>query len=184
MPSSVYWDACLFLEALQKKNDDKLNCCLAMIESAKKGDLVIVTSAFTFSEVIHLEHLEETEGISREEQTKMILEFFENPFISVRPLDRQIGEMACQFTCTHSPLTGSDAIHVATAIVAKVDALYTWDVKKGRKRRGLLIHDGKIGTPPLRIQTPPDPRQGTLFDEKNIVDPENPGDPDAGETKK
>jgi hypothetical protein len=43
----------------------------------------------------------------------------------------------------------------------------TWDEKKKRTRRGLLIHDSKIGTPPLRIKTPPVVGAGTLFEGKN-----------------
>jgi predicted nucleic acid-binding protein len=124
--SSDYWDACLFLEALQKKNQDRLDSCLELIDKAKKNQLIIVTSVFTLTEVHKLQYLEATTGLSRAEQSKLILEFFENPFINMRPLDRQIGEMAHEFTRTHS-LTGADAIHVATAIVAKVDVLYTWD---------------------------------------------------------
>ena len=99
----------------------------------------------------------------------MILLFFENQFISMKPLDRQIGELAHEFTRTHS-LAGGDALHVATAIVNKVDVFYTWDEHKKRARRGLLVHNGKIGTPPLRIEKPPPALAGTLFDEKNIVD--------------
>jgi hypothetical protein len=69
--------------------------------------------------------------------------------------------MAHEFTRTHG-LRNADAIHVATALIARVDVLYTWDDKKQR-RAGLLGHNGKIGKPPLRIEVPPDPDKGTLF---------------------
>ena len=135
--------------------------------------MIIVTSAYALVEVQRLDDLEKKEGMSREDQSKQILLFFQNQFISLRPLDRQIGELAHEFTRTHS-LAGGDALHVATAIVNKVDVFYTWDEHKKRTRRGLLIHNGKIGAPPLRIEKPPSAVAGTLFDEKNIPEENKP----------
>jgi hypothetical protein len=65
---------------------------------------------------------------------------------------------------------GLDAIHAATAVIGKVDILYTYDGKKG-KRGGLLPYDRKIGTPPLRIERPPSPSLGPLFDTHQVDAP-------------
>ena len=62
----------------------------------------------------------------------------------------------------------ADAIHVATAIRNKVSVLYTYDASKNR-RKGLLKHNLKVDAPPLRIEKPPDPLKGTLFDEERLA---------------
>ncbi len=93
-----------------------------------------------------------------EEQSKKILKFFENPYIVVRPIDRHAAETAHELTRTNG-LTCNDAIHAATALIAKVAVIYTYDVKKGR-RKGLLAHRQKIDSPPLRIEIPPKPIVG------------------------
>jgi hypothetical protein len=77
----------VFIEALQKKDQDRLDSCLELVRKAKKGELIIVTSAYALVEVQRLDDLEKKEGVSREDQSKMILLFFQNPFISMRPLD-------------------------------------------------------------------------------------------------
>ena len=116
--------------------------------------------------IAEVNKLPEAKTLLPEQQSKKILEFFENPYIVIRNLDRQTAEMAHEFTRAHG-LKNMDAIHVATAVIAKVSVLYTFDSSQG-KRRGLLSHNGKIGNPPLRIERPPDPHAGGLFDKKLI----------------
>ena len=58
----------------------------------------------------------------------------------------------------------SDAIHVATALEAKADVLFTYDgLKKDAPISGLLRLNGQMGNPPLRIEVPR-VRLGPLFD--------------------
>ncbi len=169
MPNSAYWDACVFIAALEKLNKDRVDACLDLVRQAKSGELVIVTSAWAIIEVNKLDDLEKATGVLREDQSKMILDFFENPYIKVRQLDRATAELAHELTRTHG-LTNADAVHVATAILAKVDVFYTYDDAK-KKRKGLLRHDGKIGKPPLSIKRPPSPTHGPLFDKKPDDEP-------------
>lgn len=168
MPNSVYWDACLFIDVLQKKHQDRVDACLSLVARARHNEFTIITSALSIAEANKLQHLGETIGALPEAQSKLILDFFENPFIHVRTLDRQVAELAHQFTRTHA-LMPNDAIHAATAIINRVDVLYTYDNHKGRKR-GLLRHNGAIGVPPLRIEIPPDPSAGTLWDPNHKPD--------------
>jgi predicted nucleic acid-binding protein len=162
MPNSVYWDACLFIEVLQRDNPERFDACRDMIDKAEKKSLVIVTSSLTITEVNKFGD-EKASGISREEQSKKILTFFGNAYIKVRALDRQTAELAHHLTRLHG-LKNMDAIHIATALLSKgVTDFYTYDGKKGR-RGGLLTHDKKIGSPPLRIKHPPKPSDGPLYD--------------------
>ncbi len=172
MTDSCYWDACLFIDVLQKVNQARVDACQELIVKAKNKSLIIVTSTWTITEVNKLDALGKA-GMLPEDQSKMILDFFENPYISLRQLDRETAELAHNLCRTHS-LTNADAIHVATALVAKVPVLYTYDAAKG-KRKGLLTHNLKIGDPPLRIEMPPDPAAKTLFDKKNRQDAANSG---------
>ena len=168
MPNSVYWDACLFIEVLQKTNTARLDACRDLIDKAEKKALVIVTSALTITEVNKF-GAEDVSGVSREEQSKLILAFFGNAYIKVRSLDRQTAELAHHLTRQHG-LKNMDAVHAATAVIGKVDVLYTYDGEKG-KRGGLLSCDRKIGTPPLRIERPPSPSHGPLFDPRQADAP-------------
>jgi hypothetical protein len=128
-----------------------------------------------YVEVNQLKELAKT--TLREEQSKMILEFFQNPYIYIRSVTRQVAELAHEFTRTHG-LRNADAVHVATAVIAKVDVLYTWDDPKQR-RSGLIRHNMKIGNPPLRIEKPPDPDKDTLFENRPPAE-----EPSNGETPK
>jgi predicted nucleic acid-binding protein len=163
MPNSAYIDARVFVEMLQKLQKDRLDACQDLVAKAKKKDLSIVTSTWTITEVDKLDDLEKATGISREEQSRMILDFFENPFVDLRQLDRATGEYARELTRTHL-LTNADAIHIATALLNKVDVFYTYDDGGGRQRKGLLRHNLKIGAPTLRIERPPAPTDYPLYD--------------------
>jgi predicted nucleic acid-binding protein len=158
MPAKVYWDSCLFIEILERKKPDRLDACDALHELAKKGDLIIVASTIALVEVNKFDQ----PSALPENQSKQILDFFENPYIHLRQLDRPTAELSHTLTRTHGLMPG-DAIHVATALLAQVDVLYTYDSKKNR-RKGLLRHHLKLGAPPLRIEVPPKPTPGPLFD--------------------
>ena len=175
MPNSDYWDACLFIEAIQKTDKTRLDALLDLIRKAKGDGPKIVTSAYTITEVNKLDALAKSKKMLREEQSKLILEFFQNRYIFIRPVTRQIAELAHDFTRTHG-LKNADAIHVATAIIGKANVLYTWDEKKQR-RAGLLCHNLKIGNPPLRIEKPPDPDKGTLLEGVPALAPPAPAPP-------
>lgn len=151
MPNSVYWDSCLFIEVIQKNNQDRYDACAAMLKDAEKEKLLIVTSSLAIVEV----NKDPDSGSLTEAQSKTILGFFENPYIVVRTLDRPTAELAHAIVRADK-LGNADAIHVATAIIAKVPVLYTYD-GKGKGKKGLIKHHLKIGNPPLRIEVPPLP---------------------------
>lgn len=182
MPDSVYLDACIFIEVLQKDlpgtDAARVDACCDLIVRAEKKQLLLVTSAWTIAEVHKLDELGKT-GVLLEDQSKKILDFLENEYIVVRQLDRGTAELAHKLTRTHG-LGHQDAVHVATALLSKgVGTFYTYDRGKGRGRKGLLKHDGKVGgKPPLRIECPPAPTGYPLFDKKPGDEP--PAPPLAG----
>ena len=118
--------------------------------------MVLVASALIVAEVV------KCEGAPGDSLQK-IREFFRNPYIAVKSVDRFIAERAAEITRTFG-VKPPDAIQIATAIRWKCESFQTFD---GLSRKGLLRFDGKIGTPPLKIETPVavslPPQQRELF---------------------
>lgn len=171
-PVIVYFDSCLFIELLQQSDQDRFDACESLRIQAEKKQLLIATSSIA---IVEVNKLPESKALP-EKQSSDILKFFKNPYIAIRPVDRRTAEYAHELTRTHG-LTNLDAIHVATAILAKAAVLYTYDNPR-QKRKGLIRHSNKIGTPPLKIEKPPDPSAGTLFEnlKNEPSDPSKPGD--------
>src|SRR4051812_48752614 len=107
----VYWDSCVFIDLLQQ-SPGRYEQCKHIHEQAEKGDLIIVTSAVTRAEV---SRLPDAGGIMPEDQSRQILDYFENPYISIRQVDRLTAEHANQLCRGHN-IMPLDAIHLATAI--------------------------------------------------------------------
>ena len=104
---------------------------------------MIVTTALTMAEVAMLP----ASGLLPEEEEQRIVDFFENDYIVVRPIDRFVAEKAREIIRNHRPMRAADAIQVAVALLSRVREMHTYD---GR----LLSKDGLMGIPPLRINEP------------------------------
>jgi predicted nucleic acid-binding protein len=149
MPSRVYWDSCCFIGLLQDEKD-KAPALADLARQAAADDLVIVTSALAIAEVCKLPDT----GTQPEEQTRKVLEFFENPYIIVRTLDRGIAERANRIA-RDTGVKPLDAVHLATGIITGCAVFYTYDGKSGKK--GLLRYNGAGWLQSMRIEQPPDP---------------------------
>jgi predicted nucleic acid-binding protein len=97
------------------------------------------------------------------EHEAVIGKFFLHKFIIPINCDRQIGEAARALVWKHPHLRPKDAIHVASAMAQHVDVLHSYD------NDDLVVLDGKVGNPPLKICYPendptfaPPPDPGTL----------------------
>jgi predicted nucleic acid-binding protein len=138
-----YWDSCCFLCWLKKEPEHEK--CKGVLELAENGDLKIVTSAYTISEVIYLKK-KGYEKISREDSNE-ICRFFERDYIIPVNIDRYVAESARNLLWEYEALRPQDAIHVASAIKAGVNVFDTFD-------EYLLKQSGNIGDPPLIIGKP------------------------------
>ncbi|MCK4606783.1 MAG: type II toxin-antitoxin system VapC family toxin [candidate division Zixibacteria bacterium] len=136
-----YWDSDVFL-GLFNEEKDKVNKCKGVIRLAEDGEITIVTSALTLTEVVWIKGLPR---LSEESEDK-IRRFFEQGYIAVRPVDRVIAEDARQLIWKHG-VQPKDAIHVATALELELSVLDTFDGE-------LHKLDGKLGSPVLRIGPP------------------------------
>jgi predicted nucleic acid-binding protein len=139
----IYWESSCFL-ALLKKEKDRIRACQGTIDKAEKGELIIVTSAITFIEVVKLPG----ETPLKREAENTIRKFFENSFMSIREVDRQVGLIARDLMWRHEGLRPKDSIHIATAIHYKIPKLHSFD------ERHFLKLNNKYGNPKLTICEP------------------------------
>ena len=136
-----YWDANMFLGWL-KAETEKVDACRGVVQKAEAGEVKILTSAFTLTEVIWLK------GHPRlpKEREQMIREFFEQPYIRLANVDRATAEEARGIVWGYN-VRPADCIHLATAVRQKADVMDTFD-------QGLIDLSGKLGQPLLRIAKP------------------------------
>jgi predicted nucleic acid-binding protein len=153
-PEIIYWDSDAFLGWLQNEQG-KANLCRATFERAEKGEVILVTSALTIAEVLWTRN---GPKLSKDKAT-LVRRFFRRSYIRVRAVTRSISESAQDVVWDHG-IRPKDAIHVATALDAKVLVLETFDA-------GLISKSGTVG---LTIRTPQPTNQGSL-------DLEQPQDP-------
>ena len=122
IPQKVYWDANPFLSFFQAI-PNQMDACRQVLEAGERGEIKIVTSALTLTEVVYIK--------GRQKMTKkdedLIQGWFEKPFIILMDVDRRIAERARQLIWQHESLKPKDSIHVASALVAKVESLHTFD---------------------------------------------------------
>lgn len=142
----IYWDSDAFLGWLQNEQG-KEHLCRATFERAEKGELILVTSALTIAEVLWTRN---SPKITNERAT-LVRRFFRRSYIRIRAVTRGISETAQDVVWDHD-IRPKDAIHVATALDAKISILETFD-------KGLI---GKSGACGLTVRTPQPSRQGTL----------------------
>jgi predicted nucleic acid-binding protein len=146
----IYWDSDAFLGWLQEEAG-KVEVCGGTLERAKAGEVLIITSALTLTEVLW------KKGAPRIQQDRAdtLRRFFRHSYIRVRNVARGIAELAQEVVWNHS-IAPKDSIHVATALDAMAPTLETFDER-------LLKRSGRVGTPPLLIRRPLAPEQSTLF---------------------
>lgn len=144
-----YWDANTFSGFLNGE-EDKYSYCESVLEQAKNGHVLIITSALTIAEVLFIKGGPKLESSKREK----IERFFRAEYISVKNVTRAISEDARDIYWDNG-ISPKDAIHVATAAFYKIPVLHTFDIPLIGKS-GLIIkgHTLKIEKPSIPHQLP------------------------------
>jgi len=147
-----YWDSVSFLAWLQNEAG-RIDGCRDTLERAKSGEIVIVTSALTLTEVLW------TKDGPRlpEDKAEKLNGFFRRSYIRVVNLDRSTAQKA-QKHVWNDGIKPKDSIHLATALHLQCEFLETYDAH-------LLKKAGKFGS--LIIQQPQCKAQGSL-DLRNV----------------
>lgn len=143
-PERRYWDSTVFL-AWMLPEKDRVTDIAAVLEGAKYGKALIVTSALTLTEVIKLKG---HPSLPRA-QEKTIREFFQRSYVVIRGVDQFTAIDARELIWKHG-LAPKDSIHVATAVRARLRIFETHDEE-------LIALNQKIpvpGGPPMTIRHP------------------------------
>lgn len=167
----VYWDACVFIDYLQKDKAYRLAEIVPLVHMAQNNKLHIVTSAISLGEVLRLPD----PTLNDDEIDHKIVEFFKNPWITVRAADTNIMGMARRLrraTVLSKPNKSPhertfrlpDAIHIATALYNNVLAMHSYDDTDLVRRNGLLSLDGKTFLKIIHPEDPTPPKPMPLFD--------------------
>lgn len=140
-----YWDSYCFLAILNAGSPDETHsqACELILNDARDGAIEIITSALTIVEVIRPKG--SPRPIPRDKEAK-IRDFFENDYIHIRLVDREIADAAREL-CWTSGVHPRDAVHLATALTLGCECFETNDPR-------LLRLNGQVGNPPLLIREP------------------------------
>lgn len=139
-PDLIYWDSCVFIDAIQETSG-RYPAISQFVAAAQRNEVQIVASMFAKIEVCKLKGL----GLQDKETEQKIIEFFDNDYVTIRPVDDEVTEKARELLRTVDHLKPPDATHVATAIINNIPTLHSYDPD-------MLKMNGKCGA--LVIETP------------------------------
>ncbi len=139
-PIRIYWDACTWIAFINKDDavlqgdgtlENRFLGCESILNQAKQGKFEIIVSAFTLAEVCKSKD-------ARTIDKKILTTLFDDPFIFILPVDKNIG-LNAQILQTSEKITlkPADAVHIATAQYRNAEEFHTFD-------GGLLKLDGII----------------------------------------
>jgi predicted nucleic acid-binding protein len=152
-PKKIFWDSCVFVTLLSKQKETgwlkRQEVCKSCMQQAINGDIEIYISTMTIVEVNKT--TESTSPIPKSVQ-ETITKLMNQPFIKVIPADLARAFEAREHIWEYSWLKPVDAMHLACALYAKVDEMFTYDGLGSQK--GLLDLNELIGTPKLKIKHP------------------------------
>ncbi len=150
--SFQYWDSCMFISLLTGKHPQRVATIQELCDREEKGNLTIVTSTFTRAEVRPHPRYEGFDA----DQVKKVEALLNSGRIDWRPVTPFIAKEAARLGQDHPDLLPADCVHIATALEAKADILFTFDGENAGRRRPekMLYYDDTLGTPTLRIYKP------------------------------
>lgn len=140
--SSVYLDACVIIEAMEKNGGEDVR---GIFLEAQNDKLLLVCSAVVLAEVGT--NLADPDG---RPPTDQVINFLSQTYFDLRSVTQTIGVLAHSLARQQS-LKPMDAVHLATAVNAQVPVFVTYDKKLLRANGQLMLPNG-----PLLIMTPAD----------------------------
>lgn len=136
----VYWDSCCFISFLE--GEERGRDLVGIIQRAQRGELKIITSALTLTEVLG------NKGATPEKRLKIKEAMSSDNGILFVDLNEHLAKDARDFIWSHDYHNHSkDAVHIATALyyshVKRLDEIHSFD-------DDLLKFDGKLGVPIIK----------------------------------
>jgi predicted nucleic acid-binding protein len=145
----IYWDSATFLAYFQQE-ERRHQLCQGTLERAEAGEVGIITSALTIAECLWLRG----QVPIPKNRAEILRKFFRKSYIRVRNVTRNTSELAQDVVWDHG-IRPKDAIHVATAIEAKIGIIETFD-------EPFIKKSGMIGGQMIVIRKPIAPAQPRL----------------------
>lgn len=140
---NVYWDANVF-HALLGKEAGRVDICEEWEALAKAGGVKIWTSTLTWVEVVRMKGKDRIDPANE----ATLKGYFQRSYFQPIIATREVVEYARVLLWKYSALPYKDAVHLASAVIAKVEILHTYDGDD------LIPLTGLVGTPPLLIEEP------------------------------
>jgi len=124
MKRLVYWDSDAFLRVIEDSDNPQSENqgCRDVWAACQKGTTHIITSTLTVTEVLYKKGTPKLDPKFR----PALNNFFLDNFISLKPLTREIAEMA-RDVVWDSNIKPKDAIHVATCAYYRIRTLHSFD---------------------------------------------------------
>ena len=124
----IYWDTSIFLCFLGIGEEARAKICEDILQHAADGDIRLYTSTYTIAEVIRpkKKSIPNARALTPDEITQ-IKNMFRWPFLTMIELDPRTAFLAADLARDHYGMLPADAVHAASAIIWKLDALQAWD---------------------------------------------------------
>jgi predicted nucleic acid-binding protein len=163
-----YWDTCLFLAWLKNETTRKageMDAIADMLDRFKKRQVSLITSVITTTEISIAKIPAGVDGL--------LEDVMQRPNFTRLSVDIRVAKLARDLRNWYlarepeyggKTLSVPDSLHVATAILYRVNEFHTFDGKDSPKQNalGLLPLSGDVGGYPLIITKPPIPNQSSL----------------------
>ncbi|BBM89209.1 hypothetical protein COTS27_00904 [Spirochaetota bacterium] len=155
MKRIVYFDACIFIAWLknERRNDpDDLKAVQQIIDKVKKRELTVITSTITQVEVaackVGKPILSKFDDLLKRKNLQRI-----SVDIKTANMARELRDAynSASFKSKSNTFTPLDAIHLATAILNRVNNFYTFDNELINHSNSNKIYNLTIGKPPCEL---------------------------------
>lgn len=148
----IYWDTTIFLCFLGMGEDVRRKICDDILQHAADGKVHLYTSTYTIAEVIRpkARSIPNARKLTAEEIAR-INTMFRWPFITTLELDPRTAFYAADLARDYN-LLPADAVHAASAILWKLNALQAWDRDFSAVSKLITVERPAFLTPQTRFE--------------------------------
>jgi len=120
----LYWDTGIFLCFLHADEGSRRRICEDILQNAKAGSVTLYTSTYAIVETVRPKRFDATRLTPQEIAT--IQKMFQWSWLKKIDVDQRVAFKAVELSRDRG-LKPADAVHAASAILSRVDALQCWD---------------------------------------------------------
>lgn len=157
-PRIQCWDSCMFISMLTGSHPERVPIITQLIRAQEAGQIQIVVSTFVISEV-------RPAAGTPPNQIQAMHELLGSDKLTYFVLTEAIAKRAQQIGADFPELMPADCTHIATALEAHAEVLFTFDGARSGRRKptNMIARSGQVGGDPVLRITEPDAWFGTMF---------------------